>query len=220
MYTFDNIETTQSNGTLNSRTFIYFHFEILGLENYKKFLPFGFLTLAEHCFAFVTLRRPGGADRPGCQRHPHPHHHQHCHPDHHHQQHCHQHHLKPIISPASKLHDASLLVKGKILNVHLTGGVVDGRRLPLIMMIIFDRMSYSFFFFTVFTVFSFYIVFFIFVFPFALSKSYLHQSIVKKGGFCCQRHFKVAVSTEKDHQPLKEISKRHQIDIKDISKKY
>ena len=77
------------------------------------------------------------------------------------------------------------------------------------------------FFSTVFTVFSLYIVFFfIFVFPFALSKSYLHQSIVKKGGFCCQRHFKVAVSTEKDHQPLKAISKRHQRYIKNISNRY
>ena len=165
--------------------------------------------MAEHCFAFVTLRRPGAADPPSCQRH--------CY--HHHQQHCHPHHLKPIISPASKLHDASLLVEGKILDVHLTGGVVDGRRLPLIMMIIFDRMSYSFFFYSFYSFFFLY-CFFIFVFPFALSKSYLHQSIVKKGGFCCQRHFKVAVSTEKDHQPLKEISKRHQIDIKDISIKY
>ena len=179
MYTFDNIETTQSNGTLNSRTFIYFHFEILGLENYKKFLPFGFLTLAEHCFAFVTLRRPGGADPPSCQRHCHHHHHQHCHPNqrhhqhchphhhhqqhcqphHHHQQHCHQHHLKPIISPASKLHDASLLVEGKILDVHLTGGVVDGRRLPLIMMIIFYRMCYRFFFYSFYSFFSVYCIF-------------------------------------------------------------
>ena len=36
MYTFDNIETTQSKGTLNSRTFIYLHFQILGLEKSCK----------------------------------------------------------------------------------------------------------------------------------------------------------------------------------------
>ena len=38
--------------------------------------------------------------------------------------------LKSIISPASKLHDASLLIERKILNIHLTGRMVDGWRLP------------------------------------------------------------------------------------------
>ena len=38
--------------------------------------------------------------------------------------------LKSIISPASKLHDTSLLIKRKILNIHLTGRMVDGWRLP------------------------------------------------------------------------------------------
>ena len=74
------------------------------------------------------------------------HHHHHPHHPHHHHPHHHPHHphhypdhlvhhdynyLKAIISPASKLHDASLLVKGEILNVHLAGGVVDGWWLPL-----------------------------------------------------------------------------------------
>ena len=37
-------------------------------------------------------------------------------------------------------------------------------------------------------------------------RTHLDQSIVKKGRFCCQRHLKVAVRTEKDHQLVKEIS--------------
>ena len=39
--------------------------------------------------------------------------------------------LKTIVSPAAELHDASLLVERKVLDVHLAGRVVDGRRLPL-----------------------------------------------------------------------------------------
>ena len=39
--------------------------------------------------------------------------------------------LKPIICPATKLHDTSLLIKREVLHVHLAGGMVDGRRLPL-----------------------------------------------------------------------------------------
>ena len=70
---------------------------------------------------------PDAADPPGDNYHRH----RHCH--------ClrHRHHLKPIVSPASKFHDASLLVKGEILHVHLTRGVVDGRGLPLKMMMSF-----------------------------------------------------------------------------------
>ena len=40
-------------------------------------------------------------------------------------------HLKPIICPAPKFHDAGLLVEGEILDVHLTRRVVDRRWLPL-----------------------------------------------------------------------------------------
>ena len=40
-------------------------------------------------------------------------------------------HLKSIIGPATKLHDAGLLVEGEVFHVHLTGAVVDGRGLPL-----------------------------------------------------------------------------------------
>ena len=39
--------------------------------------------------------------------------------------------LEPIVGPAAELHDAGLLVEGKILDVHLTGAVVDGGRPPL-----------------------------------------------------------------------------------------
>ena len=54
--------------------------------------------------------------------------HHHHHTLHHHHRH---HHLKAIVGPASKFHDTGLLVEGEVLHVHLAGGVVDGRRLPL-----------------------------------------------------------------------------------------
>ena len=38
--------------------------------------------------------------------------------------------LKSIIGPAAKLHDTGLLIEWEILDVHLTGAVVDGRRFP------------------------------------------------------------------------------------------
>jgi hypothetical protein len=38
--------------------------------------------------------------------------------------------LKTVVGPGSKLHDARLLVKWKILYVDLTRRLVDGRRLP------------------------------------------------------------------------------------------
>ena len=68
---------------------------------------------------------------PQTQCHCHCHQHRHCHRHHHH----HHNHLKPIISPAPKLHDASLLIKGEVLDVHLARRVVNCRRFPLIMMI-------------------------------------------------------------------------------------
>ena len=40
-------------------------------------------------------------------------------------------HLFAIVSPRAELHDASLLVKREVLDVNLTRGLVDGRRLPL-----------------------------------------------------------------------------------------
>ena len=40
-------------------------------------------------------------------------------------------HLEAVVGPAAELHDAGLLVEGEVLHVHLAGGVVDGRRLPL-----------------------------------------------------------------------------------------
>ena len=43
---------------------------------------------------------------------------------------CHR-YLKSVIGPASKLHDTSLFVKGEILDVHFTGGMINGRRFPL-----------------------------------------------------------------------------------------
>lgn len=39
-------------------------------------------------------------------------------------------HLKTIVGPRSKLHDATLLIKRKILNIDLTGGLVDSWRFP------------------------------------------------------------------------------------------
>lgn len=39
--------------------------------------------------------------------------------------------LETIICPASKLHDACLLIKGKEFDVHFTRRMVDGRWLPL-----------------------------------------------------------------------------------------
>ena len=39
--------------------------------------------------------------------------------------------LKSIVRPAAELHNAGLLVEGEILDVHLTGAVVDGRGFPL-----------------------------------------------------------------------------------------
>lgn len=39
-------------------------------------------------------------------------------------------HLKTIVGPRAKLHDAALLIKRKILNVDLTGGLVDSWRFP------------------------------------------------------------------------------------------
>ena len=40
-------------------------------------------------------------------------------------------HLEAIISPATKLHDTCLLIKWKILHIHLTGGMIYCRRFPL-----------------------------------------------------------------------------------------
>ncbi len=34
--------------------------------------------------------------------------------------------LGAVVSPAAELHDAGLLVKRKVLDVHFAGGVVDG----------------------------------------------------------------------------------------------
>ena len=39
--------------------------------------------------------------------------------------------LEAVVGPAAELHDAGLLVEGEVLHVHLAGGVVDSRRLPL-----------------------------------------------------------------------------------------
>ena len=39
-------------------------------------------------------------------------------------------HLKTIVGPRAKLHDAALLIKRKILNINLTGGLVDSWRFP------------------------------------------------------------------------------------------
>lgn len=40
-------------------------------------------------------------------------------------------HLKAIVGPAAELHDAGLLVEGKVLDVDLAGAFVNGRRTPL-----------------------------------------------------------------------------------------
>lgn len=40
-------------------------------------------------------------------------------------------HLKSIVCPTAELHDTRLFVEGEVLHVHLAGGVVDGRWLPL-----------------------------------------------------------------------------------------
>ena len=39
-------------------------------------------------------------------------------------------HLEAVVRPAAELHDTGLLVEGKILDVHLTGAVVDGGGFP------------------------------------------------------------------------------------------
>ena len=39
-------------------------------------------------------------------------------------------HLKTIVGPRTKLHDAALLIKRKILNIDLTGRLVDSWRFP------------------------------------------------------------------------------------------
>ena len=39
--------------------------------------------------------------------------------------------LESVVGPAAELHDAGLLVEGKVLDVHLATRVVDRRRLPL-----------------------------------------------------------------------------------------
>ena len=39
--------------------------------------------------------------------------------------------LKPIIGPGPKLHDAGLLIEGKIFDVNLARRFVDGGRFPL-----------------------------------------------------------------------------------------
>ncbi len=39
--------------------------------------------------------------------------------------------LEAIIGPAAELHHAGLLVEWEILDVHLTGGMVNSRRSPL-----------------------------------------------------------------------------------------
>ena len=40
-------------------------------------------------------------------------------------------HLKPIIGPGTELHDACLLIEGKILYVYFARGLINGRRFPL-----------------------------------------------------------------------------------------
>ena len=104
-------------------------------------------------------------------------------------QHCHQHHycyLEAIIGPASELHDAGLLVEGEILNVHLTGGVVDGWRLPLqIIIMVMDTLQ-QYWLLVVFLC----CMFFIFVF-------YLNQSSMVEGCLRCKRNFKIAIGAGK-----------------------
>ena len=39
--------------------------------------------------------------------------------------------LESVVGPAAKLHDARLLVKGEVLDIHLARRVVDCGRLPL-----------------------------------------------------------------------------------------
>ena len=39
--------------------------------------------------------------------------------------------MESIVSPASELHDAGLLIEGEVLDVHLARRVIDGRGSPL-----------------------------------------------------------------------------------------
>jgi hypothetical protein len=39
-------------------------------------------------------------------------------------------HLVTIVGPGAELHGAALLIEGKILDINLTGGLVDSWRLP------------------------------------------------------------------------------------------
>ena len=39
--------------------------------------------------------------------------------------------LETVVGPAAELHDAGLLVEGEVLDVHLAGRMIDGRRSPL-----------------------------------------------------------------------------------------
>lgn len=39
-------------------------------------------------------------------------------------------HRVPVVSPRTKLHEASLLVKGEVLHVDLAKWFIDGRRFP------------------------------------------------------------------------------------------
>ena len=41
------------------------------------------------------------------------------------------HYLEAVVGPATELHDAGLLVEREILDVHLTGRMINGRRFPL-----------------------------------------------------------------------------------------
>lgn len=50
-----------------------------------------------------------------------------------------QSYLEPIVRPATELEHAGLLVKREILDVDLTGGLVNGRRLPLDQTLVVDR---------------------------------------------------------------------------------
>ena len=46
-------------------------------------------------------------------------------------QHSNRSNLEPIVCPRPKLHHASLFVEGKIFDVDLARGFIDGRRFPL-----------------------------------------------------------------------------------------
>ena len=95
-------------------------------------------------------------------------------------------HLKAVVCPAAELHDTGLLVEGEILDVHLTGGVVDGWRLPLqIIIMVMDTLQ-QYLLLVVFLC----CMFFIFVF-------YLNQSSMVEGCLRCKRNFKIAIGAGK-----------------------